>query len=62
MKEEDGKMCSETQMYELILGIAKQDERIPAVPEAQNLMQHDVLHRSGKEHMLVGCYAACDMT
>lgn len=25
-------------------------------------MQHDVLHRIEKEHMPVGCYAACDVT
>ena len=24
-------------------------------------MQHDVLHRIGKEHMPVGCYAAYDV-
>ncbi|MDE7133524.1 MAG: hypothetical protein K2O65_17320 [Lachnospiraceae bacterium] len=25
-------------------------------------MQHDVLHRIGKEYMPVGCYAAYDVT
>ena len=29
---------------------------------ALTFMQHDVLHRIGKEHMQVGCYAAYDVT
>lgn len=30
--------------------------------ELLKLMQHDALHKTEKEHMLVGCYATYDMT